>query len=195
MIVILNYGVGNLLSIEQAFVRLKIPVLVSTSPKAIFRAQKIILPGVGSFGEAMRNLHALSLAGLVREKAKSGIPILGICLGMQLFFEESEEDEGMGGLGFIKGKVKKFPLSVKIPHLGWNQVAIKKIMGFPDRQYFYFAHSYFCSPELPDVIVGETDYGLAFPSIVAQGNLLGVQFHPEKSGLRGSEFLKWWATC
>jgi len=195
MMVILDYGVGNLLSIYKAFLQLKIPVTISSSRKEISRAKKIIMPGVGSFGEAINNLKTLSLVGLVRQKARDGTPILGICLGMQVFFEESEENEGIEGLGFIKGKVRKLPLSVKIPHLGWNQVAIKGTMDFSDRQYFYFAHSYYCCPSFPKVIVGETDYGLTFPSIVKHGSLLGVQFHPEKSGFWGLEFLKRWGQC
>lgn len=195
MIAIVNYGVGNLLSIKKAFHRLRMPAEVTFSPKEIEQAQKIVLPGVGSFGEAMKNLEGLSFSSLIRQKARNGTPLLGICLGMQVLFEESEEDEGIEGLSLIQGIVRKLPLSVKIPHLGWNQVSIKETVDLPDRKYFYFAHSYYCCPACPKVIAGETYYGITFPSLIKQGNLLGVQFHPEKSGSWGLEFLKRWGEC
>lgn len=151
----------------------------------------IVLPGVGNFKEAMKNLKALKQN--ILEAAESGVPLLGICLGMQLFFEESEESLGRG-LGILRGKVLKLPEQVKKPHMGWNTLAISKpneiLDGVGDDEYFYFVHSYYADPSMKEVIVAETEYGIRFASVLAENNVYGVQFHPEKSGRSGERVIR-----
>jgi glutamine amidotransferase len=188
---ILDYGVGNLFSLECALKRIEANPKIVTINELKKNVDGLILPGVGSFTEAMENI------GTFREKIfdiiDSGTPIMGICLGMQIFFEESEEGKGEG-LGLIPGKVIRLPRQVKIPHMGWNNLRIVRyneiIEGLANNSYVYFVHSYYPLPSRKDVIITETDYGVKFPSILAYKNLYGMQFHPEKSSEAGQIILK-----
>lgn len=192
MIVLIDYCIGNIFSILNAFRMIGVDILLSSERDKIEEADKIILPGVGSFKEAMKNIDRFELKDVLIKKSKEKIPILGICLGMQILFEESEESPGTKGLGLLKGKIKKLPSDVRIPHMGWNTVSLKKSPFLQDKTFFYFAHSYYCSPEKSEIILGETFYGIPLPSIVRDENIWGVQFHPEKSGENGIEFLRRW---
>lgn len=205
MIAILDYGIGNLMSVRKALHKLGCPSDVTKDPGLVSQADALILPGVGAFGEAMGFLHSSGLIKAVMEFIHSGRPVLGICLGMQILFERSEESPWATGLSAIRGTVKRFNFAEgfshasgrppKVPHMGWNQVEIKKTNGLsesiPDGSYFYFAHSFYAVPEDPEVEIGRTIYGYhAFPSVVAAGNTFGVQFHPEKSGDVGLALLE-----
>ncbi len=192
MIVIVDYGVGNILSVKVAFQKLAKEVILSSERHDIKRADMIVLPGVGSFGEAIKNIEKFRLREILKEKAEKGTPFLGICLGMQILFEESEESSGIEGVGLIEGSVSRFPSTVKIPHLGWNRVFTQDEELLINGSYFYFAHSFYCIPKNYRIIFGETLYGIKFPSIIKKENILGVQFHPEKSGEKGMEFLRRW---
>ena len=188
--VVINYGVGNLLSIKFGLERAGFEVHIATAPEELLDADAVVLPGVGNFGEASKNLDRF-MENLT-DALESGVPTLGICLGMQLFFEESEE--GGRGLGLLRGRVVRLPESVKVPHMGWNTVEPVRhseiLEGCGDRRYAYFAHSYHPSPVDREVVAAETVYGVAFPSVVECGNLYGTQFHPEKSGRFGAEVLR-----
>ena len=195
MIAILNYGSGNLHSVQKAveFVGGK-PALVE-NPDLLFQADKIILPGVGAFKDGMAGLEERGLEAPLVEAVQKGKPLLGICLGMQLLFDESEEDGSNPGLGLLGGKVLLFKeTGIKIPQIGWNQVQYNKesklFSGIEKGAYFYFNHSYYCKPENPEIIIGWTDYGSPFASAVREGNIYGVQFHPEKSQQLGLEVIK-----
>lgn len=183
---ILNYGVGNLFSLKCALQRIETNPKIVTINELKKNIDGLILPGVGSFTEAMENMR--SFKEKILDIRDSGTPIMGICLGMQIFFKESEEGEGEG-LDLIPGRVIKLPNHVKVPHMGWNNLRIVKnneiIEGLANNSYVYFAHSYYPLPSIRDVIVTETDYGVRFPSILAHKNLYGTQFHPEKSGEAG----------
>lgn len=200
MITVINYGLGNLASIANALEKLGIPYEISGNAGMIGNAKALILPGVGAAGQGMENLKAEGLDIAISQKVDQGTPILGICLGMQLFFSASEEG-GADCLGLIKGKVKKFDESLKVPQIGWNQVENKNgsklLKGVEDNSYFYFVNSYYCDPIDADKIKGVTDYGLRFCSVLEKANLYGVQFHPEKSGNSGLQLLKnfWEAVC
>lgn len=188
---ILDYGVGNLCSLKCALQRMGANPTIATINDLQNDIDGLILPGVGSFTEAMENIGPLKKK--ILSIADSGVPILGICLGMQIFFKKSEEGKGEG-LDLMPGRVVKLPKRVKIPHMGWNNLRIVKnneiIEGLADNSYVYFVHSYHTLPSKKDVIVTETDYGLKFPSIVANENLYGTQFHPEKSGEAGQIILE-----
>jgi len=188
--VVLNYGVGNLLSIKFGLERAGFKVHIATAPEALLDADAVVLPGVGNFREASKNLDRFMET--LTDALESGVPTLGICLGMQLFFEESEE--GGRGLGLLRGGVVRLPESVKVPHMGWNTVESVRhseiLEGCGGRGYAYFAHSYHPSPVDREVVAAETVYGVAFPSVVECGNLYGTQFHPEKSGRFGAEILR-----
>lgn len=164
---------------------------VTSSAQEILRARSVVLPGVGAFGDAMANLRCRSLVEPLREAAERGTPFLGICLGMQLLFEGSEERGDFSGLGIFGGKVVRFRTSLRVPHVGWNQIHIVKpnaiLEGIREGDFAYFVHSYYPQPEDPRLILATTDYDIEFPSVVGKGNAFGVQFHPEKSqdvGLR-----------
>lgn len=194
MIVVIDYGSSNLLSVAKAFNYLGVPVKISSSPDEVIKAKGVVLPGVGSFGDCSRSLEEKGLKQALTEYLASGQPYLGICLGMQILFESSVEEEGARGLGVIKGAVQKLPPTVKIPHIGWNELKILREHPFlkeiSQNSYFYFDHSFYCHPENPSDIVGTTDYGIEFPSVIGRNNLLGVQFHPEKSSTAGLQILK-----
>ena len=194
MIGIIDYGMGNLASVEKAFAAVGHVAQIVRTPKAITDADKLILPGVGAFGSAMENLRHMELLGPLGVALAEGKPLLGICLGMQLLFRESEEHGLHEGLGVFDGRVRRLPAGLKVPHIGWNQIRIARestlLEGIPDSSFFYFVQSYVVDPDDEDLVVGTTDYGETFPSMVARENVFGVQFHPEKSQQIGLRMLK-----
>ena len=195
MIAILNYGLGNLHSVRKAVEFVGGKSIVTDEPKVILQAEKLILPGVGAFEDGMMGLEASGLIPPLLEATQRGIPLLGICLGMQLLFDESEEQGRHKGLGLLKGKVIFFKQpGIKVPQIGWNQVQIQKdtalFTGIKNGDYFYFNHGYYCAPDNSEVVATMTDYGLPFASAVESGNIFGVQFHPEKSQKLGLQILK-----
>ncbi|MDY7010597.1 MAG: imidazole glycerol phosphate synthase subunit HisH [Planctomycetota bacterium] len=194
MIVIIDYGLGNLRSVQCALRRIGAESTITSDAGEASAADGVILPGVGAFWRAMENLRKLGLAEVVLESVRNGKPLLGICLGMQLLFSESEEHGRHEGLGIIPGKVKRFTESLKIPHMGWNEVRQQNpsplLIGVKDEAFFYFAHSYYVAPDEPAAVIGLTDYGKTFASVVRKDNVFGTQFHPERSGPEGLEMLK-----
>ena len=201
MIAIVDYGMGNLRSVEKAFASLGCRVSVTQDKAVLERAEKIVLPGVGAFADCMKNLKDLHLWEPVRSFAwdalNGGKHFLGICLGMQALFTASEEDGIHSGFGVIPGRVVRFKNDLKVPHMGWNCVRLsqnemvrKWMKSVEDGSFFYFVHSYYCVPESSNVIVTSTDYGNEFASSIGQGNLFATQFHPEKSQRAGLNFLK-----
>lgn len=191
MIAIVDYGVGNLRSVERACQQVGAEARVIASPQELGPAQGVILPGVGAFGDGMACLRAAGWVPALEGWAAAGKPLLGICLGMQLLFEESEEMGRHAGLGLLPGRVVRFGSGVKVPHVGWNQVrplrAHPLLSGVPAGAYAYFVHSYYVVPADPTDVLAVTDYGEPFASVVGRGCILGLQFHPEKSqevGLR-----------
>ena len=192
-IAIIDYGVGNLRSVEKAFAAVGVKALVSSEEKMLLEAEALVLPGVGAFGKCMKELMARGFDQLVRNRAGEGTPILGVCVGMQMLFEESEEFGRSTGLGLMHGRVRRFADSTLVPQVGWNQVSIRThhplMTNIVDESFFYFVHSYYCEPSDPSVVIGETDYATRYPSVVAQKNIYGVQFHPEKSQTSGLRLL------
>jgi glutamine amidotransferase len=192
MITVVDYKLNNLRSIENTLRRLGHGVKVTSEPSDVRKAQKLILPGVGAFRDAMRNLRELGLAEPFIEKVKSGTPTLGICLGMHLIFTESEEFGLHKGLNLIAGSVKRLPADLRVPHMGWNQLhhrrADRFTEGVPGESFVYFVHSYYVQP-LGDITLAATDYGLDFPAIVRFENIWATQFHPEKSQHVGERLL------
>lgn len=198
-IVIIDYHLGNIKSVQHAFKYLGYRVKVSNRREEIRKSIGIILPGVGAFRDGIKILREKELDKVIEEEIKKGKPFLGICLGMQLLFSHSEENGLYKGLGIISGKVVRFPIQLRIPHLGWNQVNyyFKKdnigsclFSGIPDKSYFYFVHSYYCVSERDEAIMTLSDYQHTFVSAVSQDNVFGVQFHPEKSSIQGLRLLK-----
>lgn len=183
MIVIVDYGMGNLRNVRRAFEKIGVQAAVTDDAAVIGRAEKLVLPGVGAFGEAVRRIDALGLRGPILSHALDEKPLLGICLGMQLLYESSEESPGAAGLGLLRGTVKRFDGSVKVPHIGWNDVtpgASSVLFGDArTAEPYYFVHSYY-APQSTETLA-LTLYGLNFTSAVGRQNVLGVQFHPEKS--------------
>ncbi|WP_422445245.1 imidazole glycerol phosphate synthase subunit HisH [Thermoanaerobacterium sp. DL9XJH110] len=196
MIGIIDYGMGNLMSVKKAFEELGFRVKLMKCPEDLTNVNGLVLPGVGAFGDAIKNLTESAWVDVIKEAVAIGMPFLGICLGMQLLFSESFEGGYFKGLDLIKGSVKKFDekyIKLKVPHIGWNGVKKVKnsqlLSGIPDNTDFYFVHSYYCDPE-EDVATGITDYGAPFVSCVEKENIYGVQFHPEKSSRFGLQILK-----
>ena len=200
MIVIVDYGMGNLKSVENSAVFLGKKVKISSSPTIINKAKKIIFPGVGHFSQAVKELKKRKLFDLLRRKIGESIPFLGICLGMQLLLDKSQEAPGVRGLGIIKGEVKKFiGHKLIIPHMGWNQIIVNEsikqskdralLKGIKDDSFFYFAHSYYCKPTKKEVVLATTSYGTKFASVLHKENVWAVQFHPEKSQKLGLKVL------
>lgn len=185
MIVIIDYKMGNLPNVKRALNLFTDDVEITSDINKIKKADKLILPGVGAFGDAMRNIKNMGLKEVIIEEAKKK-PLLGICLGLQLLFERSEEDPAEEGLGLIKGEVLKFKndMRLKVPEIGWNNIKIKKenkiLKRIKDNSYFYFVHSYYVKPS-EEVTIASTDYGIEFTSAVEKGNIMATQFHPEKS--------------
>jgi imidazole glycerol-phosphate synthase subunit HisH len=192
-IAIIDYGVGNLRSVEKAFTSQGIDAVVTRDEKVLREADKLVLLGVGAFGYAMESLRNLGFDRLVIEAADAGKPIIGICVGLQMMFEEGHEFGSHRGLGLLPGRVIKFPDSVRTPHVGWNQVEFKQshpvFRDLPDHSFFYFVHSYYVEPDDPSCVMGETEYGRRFTSICGRDNIIGVQFHPEKSQAAGLTLL------
>lgn len=195
MIVLVDYGMGNLRSVQKAFEVCGAKVKISSSASDIANASKIVLPGVGAFGEAMRELKKRGLVAVLKKKIEQGTPYLGLCLGLQLLFEKSDEGR-TPGFGVIKGSVKRFKGNYKIPHMGWNNLKLGRSSGAilksaKEKDYFYFVHSYFAEPKDKSVIAATTSYGgKEFCSAIAKGNLFATQFHPEKSQAAGLKIIK-----
>lgn len=192
-VAIIDYGVGNLRSVEKAFAATGCAAVVSADEQLLRQAERLVLPGVGAFAACMKALVERNFDKLVRERVAAGTPLLGVCVGMQLLFERSSEFGTTPGLGLLRGSVQRFPGELVVPQVGWNQVRQRAphrlFEGINDDAFFYFVHSYFCRPAANDIVMGETDYGLDYASVVAHDNLCGVQFHPEKSQTAGLRLL------
>ena len=196
MTTVIDYKAGNLASVRLAFGALGEEVCVTSDPAAIRRATRLVFPGVGAAGAAMQTLRSAGLDTLIRERVASGVPFLGICLGMQILFDFSEEDGGVPTLGILPGRVVRFrPSAFKIPHMGWNEAVQKRahplLAGIPDKSHFYFVHSYHPVPDNDGDIVCRTSYNdVTFASMVSRANVAATQFHPEKSGEAGLRILR-----
>jgi glutamine amidotransferase len=195
MIAIIDYGLGNLHSVQKAVAYEGGEVVVTDDAELILNAKKVILPGVGAFADGMAGLESRGLVSVIKEATALGKPLLGICLGMQLLFETSEEKGEYQGLGLLSGRVVPFTQpGIKVPQIGWNQVVISKpiylVDEIHDGDYFYFNHGYYCVPDDEMDVLTITDYGVQFASSVERGNVFGVQFHPEKSQKTGLQILK-----
>lgn len=193
MIAIIDYGLSNLRSVQRAFVRCGVDAEIITTPDGLVNARGAVIPGVGAFGQAMLNLRAVGFPDAISEFVAGGRPFGGICLGMQLLFDDSDELGHYQGLGLLKGHVQKFNGDVKVPHIGWNQVHIAQptplLRDVADASYGYFVHSYYCVAADPSVVCATTDYGTDFASVVARDNIYAFQFHPEKSQQVGLQML------
>jgi imidazole glycerol-phosphate synthase subunit HisH len=194
-ILIIDYGMGNLRSVEKAVEAVGGSSIISRDPEAVRKAQRLILPGVGAFGDAMRNLRLHGLDRAICDSVRGGTPLLGLCLGLQLLFTQGEEFGLHDGLNLIPGRVLKFEeLDLRVPHVGWNQIEGTSpnplLTGIPEGSYFYFVHSYYVEPENPEDIVRWTTYGRRFCSIAGRGRVWGAQFHPEKSQDAGKRLLR-----
>ncbi len=204
MIAIIDYGMGNLRSVQKAFETVGHRAVVTREPGAIADASHVVLPGVGAFADCMANLEQYGLVEPIRKAIASGKPFLGICLGLQLLFTESEEFGIHKGLGVLRGRVKKFPFGngqaaqtnvrLKVPHMGWNGVAIERaappLRGIQSGEHVYFVHSYYVEPQDGAVVATRTDYGLSFASSVWRDNIFACQFHPEKSQAAGLRIVR-----
>lgn len=201
MVTIIDYGIGNLRSLEKAFQAVGAEVLRTDRPQDLVQAQRLVLPGVGAFGACMAELHRRALIAPIHDAVRQGIPLLGVCAGLQLLFEESEEHGRHKGLGLLPGRVVRFPETtadgrrLKVPHMGWNTIAHHRssplLKNVPEGAYFYFVHSYHATAENADDVLATTTYGaVTFPSIVGRGRVFGVQFHPEKSQQYGLQILR-----
>lgn len=193
-VAIIDYGVGNLRSVEKAFSATGCEAMVTGDESELRKADRLVLPGVGAFGACVKALRDRGFDRLVREQVRSGIPVLGVCVGMQLLFEESDEFGSTAGLGLMRGRVRRFENSLVVPHVGWNRIHQRKahalFEGIDDGSFCYFVHSFYCEPADEVVVVGQTEYGGRYASVVAQGNVCGVQFHPEKSQEIGLRMLR-----
>ena len=193
MIAIIDYGAGNIKSLQFALAKLNKESVLTTDPQVIRNASSIILPGVGAFKDAMDAIKKIGLSDVIKQEVQAGKPILGICLGMQLFYDKSYEDGDWDGLGLLKGNVSRIKETVKVPHMGWNTITKHNksllTLHLPDDFYVYFVHSYAVEELEEATLVGSTEYGDRIPAIVQQGNITGMQFHPEKSGDIGIQLL------
>lgn len=196
MVAIIDYDAGNIRSVEKAILALGGQVKVTREREEILSADHIILPGVGAFGDAMEKLHRYGLVDVITEAVMRNIPFLGICLGLQLLFESSEESEGVKGLGILSGKIRRLPESegLKIPHIGWNSLqypnAGRLFEGIAEEAYVYFVHSYYLEADQPKIVTAATEYAAYIHASVEQGNVFACQFHPEKSSDVGMQILK-----
>lgn len=189
MIAIIDYGAGNLRSVANALTKLGYAPKITSNAREALKAQAVILPGVGAAADAMKGLARLGLTEPVRQIIAADRPFFGVCLGLQILFTATEEGNGQKCLGIFAGSVRRLPSRLKIPHMGWNQVKQRFshpiFNGIPDETNFYFVHSYYADPEDKSLVVGETEYGVPFCSVLTRGNLVATQFHPEKSGEYG----------
>lgn len=196
MIAIVDYGMGNLRSVQKAFEKLGVPAQICNTPDQISGVEKLVLPGVGAFRDAMNELHRQQLVEPIRQHIAADRPFLGICLGLQLLFDFSHEDGHWAGLGVIPGEVVRFrdQPGLKVPHMGWNVVSAVHdcplFAGIPSNSHFYFVHSYYVVPRDHGVVAAETDYGGSFTSVIQRGRLFATQFHPEKSQSHGLRLLQ-----
>ena len=196
MIAIIDYDAGNLRSVEKALLSLGEEVLVTRDRTELLAADKVILPGVGNFGDAMEKLKAYDLVRVIHELAERGKPFLGICLGLQLLFERSDEAPGVEGLGILKGEILRIPdkEGLKVPHIGWNSLHLQNegrlFRDLPEGSYVYFVHSYYLKAENPQIVKATTEYGVTIDASVEQGNVFACQFHPEKSSRVGLKILE-----
>lgn len=201
MIAIVDYQMGNLRSVQKALEKIGHPAEVTSDPKALVQADKLILPGVGGFRDAIKELHRRDLVAPIKDAIAAGKPFLGICLGLQLLFDVSYEDGEHEGLGILSGEVVRFelPPEYKVPHMGWNQAQIRKrapiLNGIDEGTHFYFVHSYYAKPTDSDVTAIEATYGEPFCAAVSRDNLFATQFHPEKSQAMGLKLLRNFASC
>jgi len=194
MIAIIDYGMGNLRSVQKAFEFLGFPAEIVEEPAQADDASHLVLPGDAAFGDAMRNLRQGGWEDLILRDIERGKPFLGICVGLQLMFAESEEMGNHRGLGLLPGKVVRFPTTERVPQIGWNQISIERpaaiLEGVPDASFYYFVHSYYVDTERPEHQIASTEYGLDYTSIAGYDQVFGVQFHPEKSQKHGLRILK-----
>jgi glutamine amidotransferase len=193
-VAIIDYGVGNLRSVEKAFAATGCEAVVTGDEGELRAAERLVLPGVGAFAACMKALTERGFDRLVRERAEAGTPLLGVCVGMQLLFEESEEFGSTPGLGLLRGRVRRFDGELVVPQVGWNRIHQRRphdlFEGVEDGSFCYFVHSFYCEPGDDVVVMGQTEYGGRYASVVAEGNVCGVQFHPEKSQAVGLRMLK-----
>ncbi len=205
MIAIIDYDAGNMRSVEKAMLYLGQQAKITRDPQEILNAERVILPGVGTFGDAMGRLEQYHLVDVIREVTGNGTPFLGICLGLQLLFERSEEAPGVAGLGILPGEILRIPddMGLKIPHMGWNDLTFPEhedaegnfargrlFTGLPEHPYVYFVHSYYLRASDPSIVTATTEYGVHIDASVEQGNVFACQFHPEKSSDVGLEILQ-----
>jgi glutamine amidotransferase len=188
-LIVIDYGAGNLRSVAIALARLGFDPLITSEPEAVDNADIVILPGVGAAADTMSNLAQRRLVKPIRQYIASGRSFLGICMGLQILFSVSEEGGEHPCLDILPGRVRRLPAGLKVPQMGWNRVSQRCshpiFDGVPDDAFFYFVHSYYVDPEDPSVVIGETDYGVTFPAVVAKDNIVATQFHPEKSAESG----------
>ena len=193
-VAIIDYGVGNLRSVEKAFAAMGCDAVVSDDERVLRTAERLVLPGVGAFASCMKGLRERGFDSVVQERAATGTPLLGICVGMQMLFEVSDEFGTTEGLGLLQGRVRRFENNLVVPQVGWNRIHQKQqhglFEGVADGSFCYFVHSFYCEPRDADLSVGETEYGVKYASVVARDNIYGVQFHPEKSQHVGLQMLK-----
>jgi glutamine amidotransferase len=194
MIAVIDYGMGNLRSVEKGFLKVGVDAKVVSDPQSVDDADAVVLPGVGAFRDCMRNLDQMKLIEPILKSIRNGKPYLGICLGLQMLFTESEEFGIYKGLDVLKGKVVRFQIDLKVPHMGWNTVKVLRrppiFDNIDDNSYFYFVHSYYVLPYDDGITAGVTDYGINFTSMVWKDNIVATQFHPEKSQDTGLKILK-----
>lgn len=196
MIAIIDYDAGNIKSVEKALQKLGADVVITKDADTILNAEKVILPGVGAFGDAMANLNKYNLVTVIKQVVERGIPFLGICLGLQLLFDRSDETPGVEGLGILKGEVLRIPdhEELKIPHMGWNSLHLQNdgrlFEGLSEDSYVYFVHSYYLKAEEPEIVKATAEYGVTIHASVEKGNVFACQFHPEKSSDVGLQILK-----
>ena len=196
MIAMIDYDAGNIKSVEKALQKLGADVVITKEPEVILAAEKVILPGVGAFGDAMHNLHKFGLVEVIHQVVEKGTPFLGICLGLQLLFERSDESPEAEGLGILKGEILRIPEAegLKIPHMGWNSLHLQNkgrlFKGLKEEDYVYFVHSYYLKAEEQDIVKATTDYSVNIHASVEKDNVFACQFHPEKSSDVGMQILK-----